>query len=254
MEEVVHKHKSYEAPSVSPYTLRALAIAHYLYASFTFVALAIGNVVDGSGIDKELAGAVASINSPQAKSMKRTLQRTGDIKDSLKQHMSRQLPSSVWIEPANQTLNVSLAVLLLAAGSFLSQRRPIGRTLSLVFAAVCFAQQIGMMAWQQLAEIPTARQYLEQLIRLYPADVDIIRGILTPISNGPTFHLLIAVYPISVFALMVQPGVKELLNPAQPNNELPNDLPTAQRRIAPELGSSSNGPDPLEALLQRKTF
>lgn len=254
MDDQPLKHKSYDAPSVSPQTLRAIALGHFLFASFTFVALAIGNVVDGNGIDKNLAGAVANIDSPQAKKMKHILQRTGDIKESLQQHMSRRLPARRWVEPANQLVYVGLALLLLAAGSCVAQRRPLGRTLSLVFAGVCLTQQMIMMAWQQLAEVPTAGQYLEQLIRLYPNDGDLIRGILTPITNGPTFHLLIAVYPLCVLAIMLQPGVKELLSAQSGPADRSTELPITHRIAMTPSSTTVASPDPLEELLQRKTF
>jgi len=211
-------------------------------------------MLDGTNIDKSFAGAVAHIDSPGAQAIRAKLQRTADLKTSLQQHMNRQVPSRIWLEPVNQTVSVGLALLLLAAGSCLSQRRPLGQTLSFFFAGICLTQHLGMMAWQQLAEVPTARQYLEQLIRLYPKDVDLIRGILTPISNGPTFHLLIAVYPLCVLAIMVQPGVKELLQPPLPQLERSAEIPTSHRIAAAQMVPEPNQPDALEALLHRKTF
>jgi hypothetical protein len=248
------KTKSYAEPTVSPYTLRAVAIGHFLFAGLTIAVVAARSVLDGTNIDQSFAGAVAHIDSPQAQAIRAKLQRTADLKDSLQKHLNRQVPSRIWLEPMNQTVNVGLALLLLAAGSCLSQRRPLGQKLSFVFAGVCLVQQLGMMAWQHIAEVPAARQYLEQLMRLYPNDAELIRGILTPINNGPTFHLLVAAYPLCVLAVMVQPGIKTLLQPRSANEATTNKSPALCQLPTCQLPSENIPADPLEALLHRKTF
>lgn len=241
-------------PAVSPFSIRAIAIGHFTFASLTLVILLLNGLFEGSGIDQSMAGALANVDTPQAQTMKRGLIRTAEIKEGLQQHLSRNVPSSKWIGPITQTVDIGLAIVLLAAGSCLMQKRPLGRILSITFAGICLAQKMITMAWEQLVQIPEARRYIEQIARLYPNDASLFHGILTPIANGPVYQILLAVYPLAVLAVMLQPGIQDLLSPEVPATDVPLEVASSQRILPPMSSTKTPVPDPLEALLQRRTF
>jgi hypothetical protein len=253
------------ARPVSPFVIRALAIGHLAFAALLFGSAFLNNTFEGSDLDKNLAASIGKIDSPQARSMQKTLERTIQVKDGLRKHLASRLPSSVWVTSLNQTVDVALALLLAGAGICLLQRQPLARPLSLAFAGVCLTQKLLMMGYLSLAEVPAATKYFEPLLRMYPKEADLFQGILGPIASGPAYQLLFAIYPLVVLALMWQPGMATALaTTAEPEPVRPPREVDVATRIVPPLSSTvakkvspsqiASAIDPLEAMLNKKAF
>lgn len=232
-----------------------MAVAHFTFAILMLAFSVLHSAMDGSDIDKNMAATLANVDTPHAQAMRRNLIRTGELKSSLNNHLASRLPASKWVGPLNQTLDIGLALLLFAAGAYLMQRQPMGRTLSLIFAGICLLQKLATMAFELLLAAPISRQYLEQIGRMHPKDADLIQGMLSQFTSGPIYQLILAIYPLVVLAVMLQPGILDLLKPQIPEPVLPPEIPPSQRLMSSTpVSTVGSSHDALDELMQRKTF
>lgn len=243
-----------QQPAISPLTIRFLAVGHFTFAVVVLAFAFVNGAVENGSVEQGLMKTLTAVDTQQALALKKTLQRTSEVKSGLNKFIAGRLPSSAWVNPLAQTVDIGLALLLFAAGTCLLQRHQLGRPLSLGFAAVSLTQKLGMIAYQLLGEIPLAKKYFEALFRMYPADADLFNGILGPITNGPIYLMVVAVYPVIVLAVMLRPGAQtaltQLANKTEPEPELP-----ATQIVALQMSMLQPvDEDPLAALMQRKTY
>src|SRR3954454_18824402 len=91
------------AAPVSPFSIRATAVAHFTFAGLTLAWLLLHGAVE-EGIDRGLASTLSTVDTPGAQAMRRTLERATEIRDGLRQHPARRVPASSWVGPLNQTV------------------------------------------------------------------------------------------------------------------------------------------------------
>src|SRR5262245_40420760 len=99
-------------PAVSPLTIRFLAIGHFTFAILTLGFALLNSAVDGGGIDQTLVTTLNTVDTPQSNALKRVVVRGSEIRDGLKKNLASRLPSSVWVGPLSQTVDIGLALLL----------------------------------------------------------------------------------------------------------------------------------------------
>lgn len=233
--------------------MRYLAIGHFTFAILILVFAGLNSAFESGSVDQGLVKTLEAVDSPQSNALKRVVQRTGEVKDRLKQHLAGRLPSSTWVGPLAQTIDIGLAFLLFAAGSCLLQRQPMGRTLSLAFAGISLGQKALLIIYKTLFEMPLVRKYFEPMKRMYPADANLFQAIIDPMTNEPIYQVILALYPMIVLAVMLQPGsAAALASPiAQPPR--PGDSPPSTPTQASGVLRAVED-DPLDALVRRKTF
>lgn len=262
MDEPQPPKRKRSGPPPSPFAVNALAVGHFLFAAVLIGGVMLNNTLEGSRLDQSLADSIGRIDSPQARTMQKSLERVATVKDGLHRHISLRAPASRWVHPLARTADVVLAILLIAAGVCLVQRQPMARPLSIAAAGLGLGSKFLLMAYLAVAEVPVAQKYAEPLYRMYPQETDLIRGVLAPIENGPAHQLWLAIYPLVVLAAMWHPGVRAALRPSRAAAPVPTGLPAAVRveplappPNAPLLTSvSAPADDPLEAMLQKKAF
>ena len=191
--------------------------------------------------------------------MGKSLKRSGEVRTALTKHLESRLPTVKWVHPLDQTVQVTHCLVLFAAGTYLYQRQPLGRLLSLGFAGLCLAQKLLMMGYLMLAEVPETRRYLDQLTRMHPGDAALIQSILGAIASGPMLLLLTAVYPLIVLAVMLNPAIRDSLarsDVAVPRPEEPPMSSTAHfprlSTMPPEFAIAPS--DGLDAMLQKRAY
>lgn len=241
-------------PTIGPLTIRFLAIGHFTFAILILAFAFLNSAFENGSVDQGLINTLTAVDTPQSNALKRIVQRTSEVKGGLKTYLAGRLPASKWVGPLSQTVDIGLALLLFAAGSCLLQHRPLGRPLSLVFATICLIQKLLLIGYSISFEIPLIKKYFEPLMRMYPADVNLFHGILDPMTNEPIYQLVLAVYPILVLAVMLQAGAKAALaTPLAKAEPLP-EVPVSQSALLqlPVLQATTD--DPLNVLMQRKTF
>jgi hypothetical protein len=243
-----------QEPAISPLTIRFLVVGHFTFAVVVLAFAFVNGAVENGSVEQGLMKTLTAVDTQQALALKKTLQRTSDVKAGLNKFVAGRLPSSVWVNPLAQTVDIGLALLLVAAGTCLLQRHPLGRPLSLGFAAVCLTQKLGLIVYQMSGEIPLAKKYFEALFRMYPADTDLFNGILGPITNGPVYLMVVAVYPVIVLAVMLRPGAQAALTQSVNKTEQEPELPATQIVALQMSVLQPVEDDPLAALMQRKTF
>jgi hypothetical protein len=235
-------------------TIRFLAIGHFTFAILTLAFAFLNNAFESGSVDQSLINTLTAVDTPQSNALKRVVQRSSEVKDGLKKYLNGRLPASKWIEPMSQTVDIGLAMLLFAAGSCLLQRRPLGRTLSLVFACICIAQKLLLIGYETTWAIPLTKKYFEPLMRMYPADANLFHGILDPMVNDPIYQFALAIYPVAVLIIMLRPGAKTALTAPSADSDLPAELSLSQSAMLQLPVPQVSADDPLSALMQRKTF
>jgi hypothetical protein len=241
-------------PAIGPLTIRFLAIGHFTFAILILAFAFLNSAFESGSVDQGLITTLTAVDTPQSNALKRVVQRNSEVKDGLKKYLAGRLPSSTWVGPLSQTVDIGLAMLLFAAGSCLLQRRVLGRPLSIAFACICLGQKFLLIVYETSFEIPLIKKYFEPLMRMYPADANLFHGILDPMTNEPIYQLVLAVYPVVVLAVMLQAGAKTALTTSLAKPEQLPEIPLPQPAMAqmPVLQAVSD--DPLDALMQRKTF
>jgi hypothetical protein len=195
--------------------LRTLAFAHFALAGLSLLFHGFNNTVESSQADQRFAKALESVDNPQTQEMRKVLQRTLDLREGLRQHLAVRLPMSAWHGQADQLVEVITSLLLVAGGVALLRRQPVARELNLAYVIVSLGQKLFNLAYLCLFEVPISKAYLESILRLYPGDAPLIRGILDPLTTSPLYQVLFAAYPILVGALMLNPRVVAQLRPAE---------------------------------------
>jgi hypothetical protein len=148
-------------PAIGPLTIRFLAIGHFTFAILTLAFVFLNNAFDSGSVDQGLINTLTAVDTPQSNALKKVVQRSSEVKDGLKKYVAGRLPSTTWVWPLSQTVDIGLALLLFAAGSCLLQRRSLGIPLSLIFAGVCLGQKLLLIVYETSFEIPVIKKYFE---------------------------------------------------------------------------------------------
>jgi hypothetical protein len=230
-------------PAPSFHTLRAVALSGLAVAAVSLLFRGFSDSVENTQADQRFQKALEGVNNPATQAMARSLARSIEIRDGLRDHLARRLPASRWHGPADQAVEFLTSLLLAAGGVAILKRHPAAVPLLLGYAGLSVAQKLLNAAYLGLCEVPVSRAYLESLIRLYPADAALIRGVLDPLTTGPLYQLLFAVYPGCVAAVMLRPATRDLLRPAEPPAEagapVPPGEPNAEAKAVVRTGEAA---------------
>lgn len=203
-------------PAPRFHTLRAIAVSGIVIAVASLLFHGFNGSVENMHADQRFQKALEGVSNPATQAMAHSLARSIEIRDGLRDHLARRLPMSRWHGQADQTVEFLTSLLLAAGGIAVLKRNPSAIPLLLGYAGLSIAQKLVNAAYLGLFEVPISRAYLETLIRLYPTDAALIRGVLDPLTAGPLYQLLFAAYPLLVAAVVLQPSTRTLLRPVEP--------------------------------------
>jgi hypothetical protein len=229
-------------PTPEPTALRVVALSGFVIAVTSLLFHGFSGTVDSTQADRRVQKALEGVENPSTQAMARSLARSIEVRDGLRDHLARRLPMSRWHGQADQGIEFLTSVLLIAGGVAILTRRSAAVPILLGYAGLSVAQKVFNAAYLGLFEVPISRSYLESLIRLYPGDAALIRGVLDPLTTGPLYQILFAAYPVFVAAMMLRPATRELLQPAAtPPAEpaLPADEPTHENAAVARAQASA---------------
>ena len=215
----------YSSPHPEASAFRALAVAHLVIAGISLILMTLQSGVDSSQADRQVEQALKVVDTAETQAMRQTLRRTIDIKDGLRDHLTRKLPLTLYYGQVNQVVDLVTSLLLIAAGFALYRHQASAQPLSLAYASLSLLQKLFNLVYLGLCEVPIAREYLETVQRLHPQDAKLIQGILDPITSGPLYQVVFAAYPILVAVIMLRPQAIQQLQPTEPE-ELPPPPPS----------------------------
>ncbi|MFO0809910.1 MAG: hypothetical protein U0746_14915 [Gemmataceae bacterium] len=205
------RHKALPEPT----TLRAIAFSGFVIAGTSLLFHGFSGTVDSTQADQRFQKALEGVNNPATQAMAKSLYRSIEIRDGLREHLSRRLPMSRWHGQVDQTIDFVTSILLVAGGVAILKRRPAAIPILLGYAGLSVTQKLFNAAYLGLYEIPISRTYLESLIRLYPTDTTLIRAVLDPLTTGVLYQILFIAYPAFVATAMLRSTTRSLLHPAE---------------------------------------
>lgn len=230
-------------PATSFHTLRVVALSGFVVAAASLLARGVSDSVEGARADQRFQQTLNGVSNPDLQAMARSLGRSIEIRDGLRDHLVRRLPSTRWHGQANQVVDLLTSLLLIAGGVAILKRNRSAIPLLLGYAGLSVAQKLVNAAYLGLWEVPIGRAYLDSLIRLYPNDAALIRGVLDPLSTEPLIQLLFAAYPLFVAAVMLRPGTRELLAPSaiplEASPSVPPSDPDRETKVVTRTGETA---------------
>jgi len=155
-------------PAPEPTALRVVAFSGFVIAGTSLLFHGFGSTLDNTHADRRVQKALEGVENPSTQAMARSLARSIEVRDGLRDHLARRLPTSRWHGQADQAVEFLTSALLAAGGIAILQRRPVAVPVLLAYASLSVGQKLFNAAYLGLFEIPISRSYLESLIRLYP--------------------------------------------------------------------------------------